>query len=337
MLIRVTQIDGELPNLALMRLAHYHRSLGDEVHVTRRILRDLFEPEYDVVYGSAIFEFSAERLKHFQMEFPGAIVGGSGTLPGSNGVGNGATVEQIVGDHVGVDYSGYPGFVESVGFTQRGCRLKCKFCGVPGKEGKPRPVASIRDIWRGDPHPRKVHLLDNDFFGQPEADWRARIDELSAGDFRVCFGQGVNVRLIKDAEAAALASVQYRDTRFQQRRLYTAWDNLRDERVFFEGVDRLQRAGVPPSHLRVYMLIGFDPLETWERLLHRFNRMVALGIEPYPMVYNNRRKDLRAFQRWVVTGLYRDPKCPWEKYRYRVAESVADVQQRLAGIAVTRE
>jgi hypothetical protein len=55
----------------------------------------------------------------------------------------------------------------------------------------------------------------------------------------------------------------------------------------------------------VYMLIGYDPLETWDRIWHRFNRMIERGVEPYPMVFRRDRADLRAFQRWVITGLYR--------------------------------
>ena len=42
--------------------------------------------------------------------------------------------------------------------------------------------------------------------------------------------------MITDETAAALASVEYRDDDFQRRRLYTAWDNLGDERRFFTGV-----------------------------------------------------------------------------------------------------
>jgi hypothetical protein len=40
--------------------------------------------------------------------------------------------------------------------------------------------------------------------------------------------------------------------------------------------------------------------------------MVERGISPYPMVFNKSRKDLVAFQRWVVTGLYRI--VPWNEY-----------------------
>jgi len=60
------------------------------------------------------------------------------------------------------------------------------------------------------------------------------------------------------------------------------------------------------------MLVGFDTAETWDRIWHRFNRMVQLGIEPYPMVYDRENKNLLAFQRWVVMGLYR--RFPFDVY-----------------------
>lgn len=292
------QLDGALPNLALMKIAHWHLARGDEVVTRRTFEPQLGDGRFDQVYGSAIFQFSADRLNRFQRAYPNAIVGGTGT-----------TSTKTVEGHFGVSeyefycYSGYPDYVDSIGFTQRGCRLKCKFCVVPNKEGKNYGLNPISAIWRGDPYPRNLNILDNDFFGQP--DWRTRIDEINSGGFRVCMQQGINVRLIDEESAAALATIQYRDTKFKERRLYTAWDNLKDERVFFKGVDTLERAGIPPKHLRAYMLIGFDKSETWDRLWHRFNLMVERGIEPYPMVFDRSRKDLTRFQRWVITGLYR--------------------------------
>jgi hypothetical protein len=45
-MIRLTQIDGKLPNLALMRLAAFHRSQGDEIRFTKQVDRDMLEPSY---------------------------------------------------------------------------------------------------------------------------------------------------------------------------------------------------------------------------------------------------------------------------------------------------
>jgi hypothetical protein len=306
MRVRLTQIDGSLPNLALMKLSHWHKSRGDEVVFTRQAARDMLEGDYDRVYGSAIFQFSSVKLRRLLDAWPDAIVGGTGTA-------NKATVESVIGcaPYEKYDYEIYPGYEPSLGFTQRGCRLSCKFCVVPGKEGKAISVNTIADIWRGDRHPKRLHLLDNDFFGQPENQWRARIDEIRQGGFKVCLNQGINVRHITPDAAAALASVEYRDSAFKERRVYTAWDNLKDENVFFNGIGMLEDAGVPSKHVMAYMLVGYDKNETWDRIWHRFHRMTARGIQPFPMVYDCRANDpalyrhLKQFQRWVVTGLYR--------------------------------
>jgi hypothetical protein len=310
MRIRLTQIDGSLPNLALMKLAHWHKARGDEVVFTHQASRDLWEDDYDRVHGSAIFKFSAPKIARFMAAWPNAILGGTGST-------SQITVEDMIGGaYEHYDYSLYPAFAPSIGFTQRGCRLSCKFCVVPAKEGKARSTASIWQIWRGAPHPRKLHLLDNDFFGQEE--WRERIAEIRDGGFKVCLNQGINVRHLSVEAAEALATVEYRDDKFSERKLYTAWDNLKDEAIFFRGVNMLEAAGVPAKHLRAYMLVGWDKTETWERIHHRFDRMVERGIEPFPMVYDCRSTDmarwhgLKQFQRWALRGMYRA--FPFAKY-----------------------
>lgn len=294
MRVRLTHIDGKLPNLALMKLAHWHRANGDEVHLARTPSPDMFEPPYDKVYGSAIFQWSKPVVERLMDAYPDAIVRGTGTE-------NMETVEAVIGEdsYEHYDYSIYPDYDFSLGFTQRGCRLNCGFCVVPKKEGKPVAVNTIADIWRPETE-RAVVLLDNDFFGQPKEDWRARLEELREGNFKVNLQQGINIRMVDEESAAALADIRYYDTSFKNRRLYTAWDNLGQERVFFKGVKTLQAAGIPSTHLMVYMLIGYDPKETMERILYRYGRLKEAGCKPYPMVYNNVDKKLKRFQKWVV-------------------------------------
>jgi hypothetical protein len=302
--VRITQLDGALPNLALMRLSAWHKAAGDDVHFSRSATPSMFEPAYDVVYGSVLFSFTHDKVERFRANFPGAIVGGSGS-------GSDRKVESIIGPgDVEADYSHWPDFTSSIGYTQRGCRMKCKFCGVPGWEGKNRGVGTLSGIWRGDPWPKHIHLLDNDFFGQDE--WAARSQEALDGDYRLCFSQGINVRLVNEDVAVMLAQLPYYDNKFEKRRLYVAWDNLKDEKVFFRGVDMLEAAGIPPTRLMAYMLIGFDKSETWERIFHRFNKMVDRGIDPYPMPYDQSRRDHKRFQRWVVTRACRN--IPWDRY-----------------------
>lgn len=292
--VRLTHIDGKLPNLALMKLAHWHRDHGDLVHLARTPSPTLFEPAYDVVYGSAIFAWSKPVLQSLREAYPEAIVGGTA-------IDLNDTIENVIGqsEYEHYDYSIYPDYEWSLGFTQRGCRLNCGFCVVPKKEGKPRSINSIWDIWRPET-PRCVVLLDNDFFGQPEDAWRQRVKELQNGNFKVNFNQGINIRMITPESAAAIATLRYYDVNFKSRRIYTAWDNLGQEKVFFRGLGMLNEAGIPSRHVMVYMLIGYKPDETMDEIMHRYQRLKDAGCLPFPMVYNNEDKLLKRFQRWVV-------------------------------------
>jgi hypothetical protein len=207
------------------------------------------------------------------------------------------------------DYSDYPAWRQSIGFSQRGCRLRCSFCVVPRKEGAVREEQTIVDIWRGEPWPREVILLDNDFFGQPR--WADRVAELRAGAFRVSFNQGINARMLTDETAAALASVDYRDDSMRVKRLYTAWDNRKDEGRLFAGLEALVRHGVKPDHIMVYILIGYWPGETSEDRDYRRRRLREFGARPYPMPFV-RTQELVGFQRWVI-GAY-DKRIPWRDW-----------------------
>lgn len=303
-IIRITPLDGSLPNIALMRLSAWHRFQGDDVRWVRGTSRTMDEPQYDVVYGSSIFETSGKAVAMLRLQFPGALVGGWG---GDRDL----RVDDIVpSQFTGMDYSGYPGFNASIGYAMRGCRFKCGFCMVPKMEGAARSNGPLMSIWRGDPHPRHLHLLDNDFFGNPV--WRERVAEIEQGGFLVCINQGVNVRLLTEENAEAIVRIVPRNMKFSRRRLYTAWDNIGDERVFFDGIDKLERAGWKPQWTMAYMLIGYDPRETWERIQHRFDRMTARGVEPYPMVHDRFRLEkpdhwrrLKRWQRFVRSGKWR--------------------------------
>lgn len=300
--VRITQLDGSIPNLALMRLAAHHRKCGHQVTYTTDPVRGLFEPDYDVVYGSVIFKFSQMELLKFQRQFPDAIIGGTGT-PFTH------TVEDILGeDAKTVDYSDH-NIDYSMGFTQRGCRLSCSFCVVPSKEGKARGDTAVADIYRGEPYPKHLYLLDNDFFGNPQ--WRDVVAELNNGKFKVCLSQGINARKMSDAMVNAAASLDYRATDFKARRLYAAWDNGDDEEIFLRGLRRLFDAGIKPDHIMVYVLVGYWDGETIDDCLHRIGKLREYGVRPYPMPYK-RTKELVGLQRWVV-GAY-DKRFSWSEW-----------------------
>jgi hypothetical protein len=321
--VLLLQLDGKLPNIALMRIAAHHRELGDDVQLRRISSPLMIHPDFfckpDKVYASLIFDWSKPVARKVLSVWPWAIVGGTGwdLTQGSALVNVGeqsvTTLESIGITTVQQDYSDYPGYVFSMGYTQRGCRLKCHHCPVPRMEGKVREVQTVNDIWRGPGHPKNVVLMDNDFFGQPH--WRERIREIQDGGFKVSFNQGVNARLFDDESAEAIASVPYYDAKFERRSIYTAWDLKGDEDRVFKGLHALVRYGVKPDNITVYMLIGKAPGETHEDREYRRKRLRDFGARPYPMPWDRTNRELQRYSTWVVLRM--DLMCSWEEFYVR--------------------
>src|SRR3990167_5149173 len=163
MKVLLFQLDGKIPNIALMRIAAHHRELGDEVELRWRASpqKTLWDWGVGKVYASLIFERSRPQAEMLLRYWPQAVIGGTGWEVSSSLEAVGITTTRQ-------DYSEYPEWRQSIGFTQRGCRLACWFCVVPKKEGKVRQEKTIDEVWRGPPWPRELLLLDNDFFGQKE-------------------------------------------------------------------------------------------------------------------------------------------------------------------------
>jgi len=302
--VLLLQLDGKIPNLALMRIAQHYRDAGEDVELRfgAQFERGLFDAPFSRVYASAIFAKTRPLVDRLFAVYPDAIVGGTGYDLAVKLEDHGIMTQQL-------DYSLYPRFRQSIGFTQRGCRLQCSFCVVPKKEGRVQPVRTIAEIWRGAPWPKELLLLDNDFFGQP--DWRTRVAEIREGEFRVSFNQGINARCLTEEAAEAIASVDYRDDSMQVRRIYTAWDSREDEDRLFAGLQRLVKYGVKPDHIMVFMLVGYWPGETAADRDYRRQRLRDFGARPYPMPYV-RTRELIGFQRWVI-GAY-DKRFTWEKW-----------------------
>ena len=155
-------------------------------------------------------------------------------------------------------------------------------------------------------------LLDNDFFGGP--DWEANLYRIIELGLRVCFVQGLNIRIITADQARMLATCHYVNSRFNQKYLTFAWDRFGDRRVVLEGIRVCNEAGIPCGHMQFFVLIVFDttPDQDYERVM----LLRELGCMPFVMPYKRDAPYQRAFARWVnnraVFEGYR-----WEEYRYR--------------------
>lgn len=262
-----------------MKLSAFHKEQGDDVI----LYDDLFKHTYDKIYASKIFKFSdGSLLDPDTME-----IGGTGW-----------DLETKLAPEIETskpDYSLY-GYPHNIGFTMRGCRFRCKFCVVPQKEGKVYEENTIDKIWqqRGS---NFIMLLDNDFFGNPV--WSDRIDEIKANDLKVCFSQGLNIRIITDEQAAALASVRFTNVKNTAKQVFFAWDQWGKgtERVIMEGIQRVVDAGIKPPQMAFFVLIGFNT--TPEQDLYRVNTLKELGCDPYVMPFDRSDNYQRRFTRWV--------------------------------------
>lgn len=275
-LIGLFDVDSKIPNLPLMKLSAWHKQRGDETELYMPIRHSM----YDRIYASKIFNFSDGSMITDDM-----ITGGTG-FNNKNNLPPGV-------DEMDPDYSLY-GYPHNIGFAMRGCRFKCSFCVVPEKEGKARSESSISKIWTQRTSNFLV-LLDNDFFGNPN--WKECIEEIKEYKLKVNFSQGLNIRIISERQAEALASVNFASASGKNKSVTFAWDNIKDERTIRRGFKRIMEAGLKPYQVQFYVLIGYD--STPEEDMHRVMEIHKWDADPFVMAYDRTNEYQRKFQRWV--------------------------------------
>lgn len=303
--IAIYQVDGAnylgtpFPNISLMKISAYHKSIGDTVEWYPGIL---FASQYDKIYASKIFNFSPMPQIPENM-----IIGGTGIdfynkLP-----------PEI--ENSPMDWEIYPNTSFHYGFSMKGCRFKCDFCCVPTKEGRPVNYNTIDELITNPSGGKKLMLLDNDFFGGSK--WKENLERIIELNLKVCFVQGLNIRIISDRQAELLAKVKYYNSKFNKRYLTFAWDQFQDERVILRGIERCNKWGIPCSHMQFFVLIGFDTSP--EEDMYRVNLLTKLGCKPFVMPYNKKDKYQKAFTRWVNNRRIFNS-CKWEDYEYNPFE-----------------
>jgi len=294
MRIALFDVDSKIPNLALMRLSRFYVERGDDVE----FYLPLAKASYDKIFASKIFDYSdGSDLDPNQM-----VIGGTGfDLK--------ASLPQEV-ERVPPDYTLYR-YPHNIGFTMRGCRFRCAFCVVPEKEGRPAANNSIEDIWTQRSSDFVV-LLDNDFFGGPA--WRERTDEIRRHDLRVSFSQGLNIRIITDEQAQALAALRFRNLSGKTKQVHFAWDQWGKgtEKLVDDGFARVVAAGIRPYQMMFFVLIGWNTNE--EQDLYRIRKLHDMGCDAFVMPYDRNDPYQKALARWNNRHLWRS--VPWPDYRY---------------------
>jgi hypothetical protein len=296
MKIGLVQVDGgEYPNLALMQICGYHESLGHQVEWFKGMI---FQNEYDLVYASKIFQFS---------EMPplpeNAIIGGTG-INFTN------VLSPQIANHP-LSYSLYQDCTYHIGFSMKGCRLRCQFCCVPQKEGRPVFNSVIDNLLINPKGGNRLMLLDNDFFGIPE--WRTNLIRIIELKLRVCFVQGLNIRIITQEQADLLSQCNYQNAKFHEKYLTFAWDKYNDRKLVLKGIETCNKAGIPNNKMQFFVLIGYNT--TAEQDLERVMMLRELGCMPFAMPFKKSDPYQKAFARWVNNrAVFKS--CTWEDYKY---------------------
>lgn len=260
------------PNLALMKLSAYHKSIGDTVEWWYPMMT------CDRVYSSKVFTFTPENPY-----LP------PNTIKGGTGYGDMSKLPPWV-DDMFPDYSIYPDCHYAIGFLTRGCIRSCPWCIVPKKEGDIRPYQSWLDIKRDDS--RDIVFMDNNVLA---SSWGlAQIENMIGEDVRVDFNQGLDARLIDDRVAGMLARLKW--IRFI--RMSADTDAMLP--VVVKAIERLGKHGVKPYRVFVYLLVQ-DIKSAERRAIVLRNAGAEVFAQPYRDFTSNAKppKELRDFARWV--------------------------------------
>lgn len=276
MRIGLIQIDGKLPNLALMKISAWHKENGDEV-IFPYSYDDLFIGQVDKVYAAVIFSENRKQAEHYAKL--GAEVGGTGwdlikKLP--------PHIYNMKPDYAlyGIDYG--------MGFTSRGCIRKCKFCVVPEKEGLIHHVNMPIDLLN--PLSDRLSLLDNNAMASSR--WEEVAQQIIDMRIKVNFTQGNDIRLMTKRNAELLGSMRH------EKRLHFAYDNLDSTYEVMKGIELLGNAGIKPYRLTFFVLTNFN--SNFNDDMQRVENLINIGANPYVMIYNkaDAPKQIRHLQRW---------------------------------------
>lgn len=292
--VGLIDLDSKMENCALMKISAREKRDGNQTQLIKGKL-GLWEYEnFDRLYASCVFTKSKKYAEYLASK--GVIVGGYGY----NGVQLPSETE-----HIMPDYDLY-GFDRSIGRKTIGCNRNCEWCIVPKTEGHIKDHAPIEEFHR--PSHNKLILLDNNILMLPSA-FREAMEYITSNGLKVNFNQGLDIRLINEENAGMLADCNYRSLRFNERRLYFAFDDLSIKDQVRRGFETLTGAGVPRKRCMVYFICGRGKKESYnfKNDYCRFEILLELGVDPYPMKYDGRRdiRILNHFSRWVIKRDYK--------------------------------
>lgn len=333
-MIGLIDIDSKIPNLALMKISAFYKSVGEKVELVSLLscrvkkLKNVGDirkaaidanRRYSKIYASTIFTRSQYIIDIFMDECGEKVeFGGTGSYnpqkqllpeidlmkPDYDLYTATEIASRITG--IGTREHKFNKAVELVtaghGFSSRGCIRNCPFCMVPKCEGCFHQAASISELLN--PKSRILVLHDNNLTADPNC--IDKLKEIRDRKLIVDINQGCDVRLIDDDIAKAMSEVDH------LRSIHYAWDLLGFENQVLDGIKTLSKYIKPYRHM-CFVLVGYNT--TYEDDWYRCSKLMELGVDPYVMIYNENEKGderLKHFARWVNSRIYKT--CTFAEY-----------------------
>jgi hypothetical protein len=242
--VLLVDVDGTLPNLALMKLSRDFKTQGHPLVLSRGVKK---LPHAERVLASSVFstEQSARRVEILRQHYGSALqVGGSGV---DLGLRLAPEVEALA-----PDYSLYPELEDrALGFLTRGCPQRCPFCVVPVKEGPPRQVSDLDTLLQGR---TKLILLDDNLLAHPSA--LELLEEIVRRDLAVNFNQTLDLRRLTPESAELLRRIRCSNPAFTRRNYYFSLNDARHLPLMRQRYALLQTMG--KDNVEFVCMYGFN-------------------------------------------------------------------------------
>ncbi len=270
------------PPLGLLKLAAYHRDIGDNVLPLVKGQK-IIKEEPDLIYVTSLFTYSWREVHeavHFYKDyFPNAEVwlGGiyASIMPDDAKKSGADYVHQGIFEKAESYIPAYDMLKEpwdgSIIFSSRGCIRNCGFCAVPKIEGRPNHIEDSIKKFVSDKH-TKIIFFDNNILGAHN--WRTILDELIEIGKNVDFNQGLDARLITHESAEKIAKLKIDKIRI-------AYDNQSMSKLIERGITHLINAGISPRKIFAYTLYNYT--DTPQDFFERVRQLLNWGVVSYPM------------------------------------------------------